>query len=365
MSQAITSAREIHLVQRPHRMPTTDDFALVEVDLPAPGPGEVQIKNLSMSVDPYMRPRMIDRESYIPPFPLNRVLEGEAVGIVTVSNHPDWQPGDLVMNFKGWRTAFNTSGDPASADLDPVTAKRKVITKLPTLPVPPDYYLGVLGTVGITAWVGLKIVGEMRGGETVLISGAAGGVGHLAGQIARQYGCFVIGSAGSQEKCEFLVKQCGFDAAFNYKTEDLDAAIKQRAPDGLDIYFDNVGGDMVEAALNNMRDFGRIVTCGMISDYSALDSEPQGIKSYFQVIARQLTIRGYVVGSYLDRYEEFVGEMLPWMQAGMIHFEQTTYQGLDQAVEGFLGLFNGTNTGKTLIKLADQCSPPVPVSESS
>jgi NADPH-dependent curcumin reductase CurA len=353
MHKRTNQTRQIHLVRRPVGMPVAEDFAMVDVDLPELGMGEIQVKNLYMSVDPYMRPRMIARDSYIEPFELDSVLEGEAVGVVTHSKHSDWAVGDLVLSFKGWREAFNASGDPVTPRGDALSEKRKGVTKLPSLPVPPSYYLGVLGTTGLTAYIGLKVIGEMKGGETVLISGAAGGVGHLAGQIAKQAGCFVIGSAGSSEKCDFLTQKCGFDAAFNYKTNDLEAAIANHAPDGLDIYFDNVGGDMVDAALNNMRRFGRVATSGMISDYNSLDSQPQGIRNYFQVIARELKIRGFVVMSHLDAYEQFINDMLPLIQSGNIHFEQTLYNGLDQAAEGFMGLFNGANTGKTFIKLAD------------
>jgi len=347
------TAQQIHLARRPQGMPVPEDFKLVSHNLPELKDGEILVKNISMSVDPYMRPRMVDKDSYVAPFALNAVLEGEAVGVVQESKHPEWRVGDIVLSFKGWRDYYMVSGDMPESLAGSVEDGLRQLMKPPPLDVPPSFFLGVLGTVAFTAYAGLTAIGEIKAGETIFISGAAGGVGHMAGQIAKQMGCRVIGSAGSDEKCTFIKSQCGYDEAFNYKTENLDEAIARYAPEGLDVYFDNVGGPMIDAALNNMKLGGRIVTCGMISDYNNLDGQPHGMRNYFQVIAKELTIKGFTLGSVLHLRDEFLGFVLPLLQSGEIHFEQTNYQGVDQAVNAFIGMLSGKNTGKTLIRISE------------
>ena len=357
MPTPASRAREIQLLRRPIGLPRREDFALVEVDLPELAAGELQVKNLYISVDPYMRPRMDLGDSYVAPFALNEALEGMAIGVVVASKHDAWQVGDLLSSFNGWRDYFNVEGDLAhtvpGADDSDFDIMRATLTRLPHTSLSPACYLGVLGPVGLTAYVGLKGVGEMRGGETVFVSGAAGGVGHLAGQVAKLHGCRVIGSVGSQEKCEFLLDKCGFDAAFNYRDAELVKEIATAAPEGVDVFFDNVGGDILAAGLSNMRVGGRVVVCGMIADYNTEGEQGPVLKNYFQVVARELTIKGFVASSYIKAFPQWISDMEAWLESGDIHFEQTVYQGLENCVDAFLGLFMGKNTGKAIVRLDD------------
>ena len=355
MHQASKRAREIHLVSRPSGVPANDNFKLIEVDLPDRAEGQIQVKNLCMSLDPYMRPRMDLGDSYVAPFALNEALEAQAIGVVVASRHSAWQEGDVLSSFQGWRDYFVVDGNAehpeVSEDASEFDLMRATLMRLPDTALDPALYLGPLGGVGLSAYVGLKGVGQMKGGQTVFITGAAGGVGHLAGQIAKIHGCRVIGSAGSDAKCEFLRNTCGFDDAFNYKTSDADAALSAFAPEGFDIFFDNVGGDITGTALNHMRRFGRVVVCGMIADYNTDDSPV--LKNYFQLVASELTMRGFVATSLIEEFPEWISEMVSWLECGEIHFERTEYQGLESSVKAFQGLFQGDNTGKLLVRLAD------------
>lgn len=329
-------SREIHLVQRPTGMPSADDFALVERALVPVQDGQLLVRNHWMSVDPYMRGRMVERESYVPPFALNAAMEGGAVGEVVESRHPGFVAGDLVLSMMGWREAFVSDG--------------AGLTKLPNLPVPAQSFLGVLGMPGLTAYAGLLRIGKPKEGDVVFVSAAAGAVGATVAQIAKAKGCTVIGSAGSDAKCDWL-KSIGVDATINYRTStNLTKSLAEAAPKGIDIYFDNVGGAHLEAALHVMRPFGRIPVCGMIAGYNATEAEP-GPANIIMVIPKRLTITGFIVTDHYDMMSDFVRDMGQWMQEGKMAWQETVNDGIQSAPQAFLNLFSGANNGKMLVKL--------------
>jgi NADPH-dependent curcumin reductase CurA len=333
----MTTVREIRLKSRPQGLPTADNFEVATVELPAPAAGEVQVKNLWMTVDPYMRGRMNDVKSYVLPFQLGQALEGGAVGQVTASADPSLKPGDLVQSNFGWREGFNA---PAGQ-----------VQKLPAANLPPQAYLGAAGMPGLTAYAGLLRVAELKDGDIVFVSGAAGAVGSVVVQIAKAKGHTVIGSAGGAEKAAFL-KEIGCDAVIDYKAEaDLNAALARAAPQGIDVYFDNVGGDHLEAALNAARPFGRFALCGAISMYNATELPP-GPRNLVQCVGKQLTLRGFIVSTHWDMMGDFHRDLGEWMRAGKFTWKETVKEGIAQAPEAFLGLFKGENLGKMLVKLA-------------
>ena len=331
---AMTS-REIRLASRPTGVPTASNFTLAETTLPPLEDQQVLVRNRFMSVDPYMRGRMNDRESYVPPFGIGKVLEGGAVGVVLESRSSEFKTGDAVTSRYGWREAF------IAAPNELHTVNKAV--------QPLSVYLGTLGMTGMTAWAGLTMVG-VKAGEVIYISGAAGAVGNVAGQLAKLRGCRVIGSAGSDEKVQHLLEKCGFDAAFNYKTGPVLEQLNRAAPDGIDIYFDNVGGESLEAALSALRVHGRIIACGGISGYN--DEKPKpGPSNLFNITTKRLTMKGLIVGDWLYRQGEFENEAGAHYQAGRLKILETVVEGLDQAVEAFIGLFDGKNIGKMVVKL--------------
>jgi hypothetical protein len=329
---------EVRLKRRPVGMPSRDDFELMTVDVPEPGTGEVQVANLCMSVDPYMRGRMIDRKSYVPPFQVGETLSGGAIGQVVASAHPEYHEGDVVQSHFGWRQAF--------------TAPAGHLTRLGELTAPPSAYLGVLGMPGMTAYVGLFGAASLKDGETVFVSGAAGAVGSIAGQIARLRGCRVVGSAGGAEKTAWLTSELGFDHAFDYHQGNLLGQLREGAPDGLDVYFDNVGGDHLEAALFHMRPFGRIALCGAISQYNATEPVP-GPSNLVMAIGLGLTLRGFIVSHFDHMADDFKRDMTAWVNAGDIKYQETVYEGIEKAPDAFIGLFTGANVGKMIVRLSD------------
>uniref|UniRef100_Q0HWC2 Alcohol dehydrogenase, zinc-binding domain protein n=1 Tax=Shewanella sp. (strain MR-7) TaxID=60481 RepID=Q0HWC2_SHESR len=329
-------SNQIHLASRPTGMPTQTNFKLVEVTLPALKTGEVLVKNTWMSVDPYMRGRMIDKDSYIPPYQINEVMDGGAIGEVIESLNPQFPVGAKVSHISGWRSAFISDG----SDL----------TLLPAVNIPEQYFLGIIGMPGLTAWVGLMKVAKLKPTDTVFVSAASGAVGMVVCQIAKLNGCKVIASVGSDEKAE-LVKSLGVDAVINYKNvTDLTQALRDAAPEGIDVYFENVGGAHLEAALDVMNDYGRIPVCGMIAYYNAQTPVP-GPSNLLAINTKKLTMQGFIVMDYWDQYSEFVGQMAQWLQEGKMKSEETVYQGLEQAPDAFIGLFEGKNKGKMLVKL--------------
>ena len=329
------TSREIRLVSRPTGRPGADNFSLAQAAIGPPGEGHVLVRNLFMSVDPYMRGRMNDMASYVPPFELGKPLDGGAVGEVVESRASAFKPGDAVVSNYGWREYFVAPANelrPVSRDVQPLSL-----------------YLGALGMPGMTAWAGWKLVG-MTAGETVFVSGAAGAVGHVAGQLARIHGCRVIGSAGSAEKVLFLREACGFDNAFIYKEGSIRDQLKSAAPDGIDVYFDNVAGETLEAALSALRVHGRIIACGAISMYN--DQKPRrGPSNLFNMITKRLTMKGLIVTDWLDRQAEFQHEVGGYLRAGTLISKETVVNGIEEAVRAFMGLFDGTNVGKMVVTL--------------
>jgi NADPH-dependent curcumin reductase CurA len=333
----MTSSREVRLKQRPVGLPTEADFDLATVEVGAPADGEVLVKNLYMSVDPYMRGRMTDRPSYVPPFEIGAALQGGAVGEVVASNADGFKPGDIVSSMFGWREAF--------------TADAKQVQKLETHGLPVQAFLGVAGMPGLTAYVGLTRVAEMKAGDIVFVSAAAGAVGQVACQVARLKGCTVIGSAGGPEKAAFL-REIGVDQVIDYKAEpDLKAALKRAAPKGVDVYFENVGGAHLEAALDSARVNGRFAMCGMISLYNDEKPEP-GPSNLALVIGKRLRLQGFIVSDHFDLAPQFVAELSGWIKSGQFHYRETVDEGIAAAPAAFLKLFTGENFGKMLVKLA-------------
>ena len=330
-------SREIRLKSRPVGTPVAANFEVASVDLPEPGAGEVLVRNAWMSVDPYMRGRMYDRPSYVPPFAIGQALQGGAVGEIVKSNDPNLKPGDLVNSMFGWREAFVTVG--------------AALEKLPRENVPPQAYLGVLGMPGLTAYGGLHRIGEPKTGETVFVSGAAGAVGATVCQIAKIRGCNVVASAGTDAKLAWL-KSVGVDQGINYKTcGNLIKALQTAAPNGVDIYFDNVGGDHLEAALEVARPFARFIECGMISQYN--DTEPKpGPRNMTYIVGKRIRMQGFIVIDFADMRPQFIADMTQWVKDGRVKWEETVENGIERAPDAFLHLFTGANTGKMLVKLA-------------
>ena len=330
-----TVSREIRLASRPKGIPTAANFTRAQTELKPLQDQQVLVRNLFMSVDPYMRGRMNDRKSYVPPFEIGKVLEGGAVGEVIESRAKEFKAGDAVTSNFGWREYFIAS----PKDLHPVSREHQ----------PLSVYLGALGMTGMTAWAGLHLV-KVEAGDIVYISGAAGAVGNVAGQLAKIRGCKVIGSAGSMEKVKFLREECGFDIAFDYKTGPVVEQLKVEAPDGIDVYFDNVGGETLEAALSALRVHGRIIACGGISGYNE-DKPRPGPSNLFNITTKRLTMKGLIVRDWLDRQGEFEKEVGGYLQSGKLKNKETVVEGLDQAEEAFIGLFKGQNIGKMVVKL--------------
>ena len=333
----MTTSREIRLKSRPAGVPTPDNFELATVNLPDPGPGEVQVRNSWMTVDPYMRGRMNDVQSYVPPFQIGEALQGGAVGEVVASNDPAFKAGDTVQSFFGWREAFN--------------APAATVQKLDTHGLPPQAFLGVAGMPGLTAYVGLLKVAALKDGDVVFVSAAAGAVGQVVCQIAKLKGHTVIASAGGADKVDYL-KSLGVDHVIDYKAEpDLTAALMRAAPTGIDVYFENVGGAHLEAALMAARPFGRFALCGMISQYNATDMGA-GVRGLIMAVGKSLRLEGFIVSNHFDKQAEFVHDMSGWIASGQVKARETVEQGIENAPTAFLKLFKGENLGKMLVKLS-------------
>jgi len=331
-------SKEIRLNQRPHGMPTPEDFNVVEVDVPDPQDGEITVKNVSLTVDPYMRGRMVDRASYVAGFDLSETLTGGAIGKIVESQNSDFPVGEYVESHLGWREAW--------------TGSSRGVRKLGNLEASPSAYLGVLGMPGMTAYVGLLDVGALKEGETVFVSGAAGAVGSAVGQIAKIKGCKAIGSAGGKEKVRHLVEDLGFDHAFDYRDGHLERQILEGAPQRIDVYFDNVGGSHLQAALNCMNPNGRLPLCGAISQYNATEAVP-GPNNLAIAIGSQLTLKGFIVSNYNHLREDFIRDMTSWVNSGQLKYRETVFDGIDEMPNAFIGLFTGANTGKMIINLDD------------
>ncbi len=334
---ATITSKEIRLKNRPEGLPAKSDFELAEATLPAINDGEILVQNIYMSVDPYMRGRMYDRKSYIPPFQIGQPLEGGSVGRVVESKNEGFGVGDYVLSMLGWREYFVSGGDG--------------LTKIDPSLAPVQAYLGALGMTGMTAYVGLLHIGELKEGHAVFVSAAAGAVGSIVCQIAKLKGCYVVGSAGSDEKVAWLLEEAGIDAAFNYKTtEDVIAEVGRHFPKGIDVYFENVGGVHLEAALEHMNANGHIVMCGMISMYNDVNPVPGSVRMPY-IIQKKLTVRGFIVMDHFDKLGPFFGDMGKWVAEGKIKWRETIIDGIENAPEAFIGLFKGENLGKMIVKV--------------
>jgi NADPH-dependent curcumin reductase CurA len=328
--------REIHLASRPDGVPTPENFRIAEVDVPAPADGEVVVRNSFLSVDPYMRGRMNDVKSYVPPYAVGAVMDGGAVGEVVASRSDALEVGDQVLHALGWR--------------EYAVAPAGRFRKVDDVGLPMSAYLGVLGMPGLTAYVGLLDIAAMRPRDTVFVSGAAGAVGSLAGQIAKQRGARVIGSAGSAEKVALLTDTLGFDAAFNYRDRPVRESLAEAAPDGIDVYSDNVGGEQLEAAIGAMTTHGRIALCGAISAYNDTKASP-GPRNLGLLIGKRITMRGFLVGDHADRMPDFVREVGGWLREGRITFQETVVEGIENTPQAFMDLLRGANAGKMVVRL--------------
>ncbi len=326
-----TTSKEIRLVRRPNGPPQLADFSLADVELPDPGDGELLIRNAYVSVDPYMRGRMNDRKSYVAPFALDEPLTGGAVGQVVASRNQRFAEGAWVCHDLGWREAALSDGRGVRL-VDPELASVSTA-------------LGVLGMTGLTAYVGLLDIGRPTAGETVFVSGAAGAVGSVVGQIAKLRGCRVIGSAGSDEKLAWL-RDLGFDEVFDYRVTNAPEALRE----GIDVYFDNVGGPTLEAAISALRTRGRVVACGAIAQYNATEP-PAGPRNLFRVVTNRLRIEGFIVSDHNDRYGAFLSEMSGWVRDGSVRYRETVVDGVENAPSAFLGLLDGANIGKMLVRV--------------
>lgn len=326
-------SREFRLASRPKGMPTPANFEFLTVDIGEPADGQILVRNLVLSVDPYMRARMNDAKSYVPPFQVGATLEGGAVGRVVASRAAGFAPGDLVLSMFGWREYF--------------VADTKTVKKLDPAVEPISAWLGVLGVTGLTAWAGLDLL-RLEAGDRLFVSGAAGAVGMIAGQLARIRGCTVIGSAGSAEKVRLLTEELGFHAAFNYRDGDVYRQLMAAAPQGIDGYFDNVGGDHLEAAISAMRPHGRIAACGSISGYNEPTPGPRNMPL---IIGKRLTIQGFIVIDHAAQTAAFEAEIIPLLANGSVKALETTVRGIEHTATAFLSLFTGANTGKMLVAL--------------
>ena len=327
----MTDSREIHLVRRPDGLPKPEDFAVVAAALPDPAEGELMIQNLLMSVDPYMRPRFNGDQA------LGEALIGGGIGRVTASRNAKFAQGDIVRHGEGMRERFISDGRGLS-----------IIKPDPDLPL--SVHMHALGGTGLTAYGGLLETGKLKDGEQVFVSTAAGAVGSVAAQIAKIKGCYVVGSTGSDAKAAWLRDVAGLDAVINYKTQPLGPALKAATPKGLDVYFENVGGAHLDAALTRMNPNGRIPVCGMISTYNGAGA---GVNNLFALIYGRITMQGFVASDFAHLSARFASDMTGWLKSGQMKYQETVLDGFERAPEGLIGLFEGRNAGKMIVRVAE------------
>jgi NADPH-dependent curcumin reductase CurA len=325
-------SREVHLVERPQGLPVPAQFRIVETDVPDPEDGQVLVQNIYMSVDPAMRPRLAG------PTALNEAMMGGTIGRVLKSRNAAFKEGDHVQSMHGFRECFVSDG--------------KGLSSLDVDGMPLVAYMSVLGLTGLTAYGGLLIIGALQDRENVFVSAAAGAVGSIAAQIAKIKGCYVIGSAGSDEKCHWLKEELGLDAVINYKTAELRASLKAAAPRGIDVYFENVGGEHLNAALPRMNALGRIAVCGMISAYNNFGAVSEPVTTLSNMIYNRVMMRGFVYYEFESKRAQFLQDMKSWIKQGRVKYRTTILQGIEQAPNALIGLFTGANTGKMVVQLA-------------
>jgi NADPH-dependent curcumin reductase CurA len=329
------SNRQWILRKRPEGEIKAGDLELVDQPIPVPGPGQILVRTLYLSLDPTNRIWMSDMEQYMPPVQLGDVMRGGTIGVVEQSNNADFAPGDIVNTFTGWQEYVVADGAQKMAKGVPLPA-----------------YMSVLGATGATAYFGLLDLGQPKPGDTVVVSAACGAVGSIVGQIAKLKGCRTVGIAGSDEKCRHAVQNLGFDACINYKTEDMRAALKRECPNGIDIDFENAGGEILDAVMDNLAMRARIVLCGMISQYNAATPPPG--PSLTNVLMKRARIEGFIIIDYLPRFGEFFAQMGPWVAAGKIKYDTTIVPGIENALSALDMLFTGGNTGKLLIQVSEE-----------
>lgn len=333
-----TQSREVRLASRPKGEPTLDNFAFATVEVPDPMPGEVLVRNVCMSVNPYMRGRMNDSKSYVPPFQIGRPLEGGAEGRVVASRDEKLPVGTFVQSFLGWREFF----------VAPASSLQIVDTGL----APPSAFLGILGITGLTAWVGLFRIADLKKGETVFVSGGAGAVGSAACQLAKMRGCRVLASASSEDKVAYLRNELKVDYAFSYRDGEPLEHLKKGAPEGIDVYFDNTGGSQLEAALHVLRNYGRVAFCGGIANYNTPVPGPRNLTL---AIGKRLRLEGFIVSDHLKDLPAFLAEAIPALKSGKLINRETVVEGLDAAPAALLDLLHSgaSNIGKMIVKLSD------------
>ncbi len=331
--------KQVRLSSRPSGWVTPDNFELTDATTGEPGDGEVLVRNIFLSVDPYMRGRMNDVKSYIPPFQIGEVLQAGVIGQVVATNFDAIAEGDYVMGMLGWENYSICDG--------------RLLRKLPQSSAPLSWHLGILGMPGMTAYVGLMKIAEAKKGEHVFVTAASGAVGSVVGQLARIHGCRVAGSAGSDQKVALLKEELGYNAAFNYKSSaSLPASVKEACPDGVDVLFENVGGEILEAVLWHMRDYGRIALCGMIADYNEQEPQP-GPRGMMLMIGRRLSMRGFIVTDHPEACEEYVEKAIGWISDGQLKYRETVAEGIENAAQAFIDMLKGGNTGKQIVQLSE------------
>jgi NADPH-dependent curcumin reductase len=327
--------KQVLLANRPTGWVKESDFRIVETPVPAPGEGHVLVKNSYLSLDPYMRGRMNDARSYAAKAELGEVMTGETVGEVIESRSAKFAKGDWVAGRVGWQQYAISDG----------SNLRKIDTQL----APPSAHLGVVGMPGVTAYVGLLDIGQPKAGETVVVSAASGAVGSVVGQIAKLKDCRVVGVAGGKEKCDFVVKELGFDACIDHRAGDLDAALAAAAPKGVDVYFENVGGPLLDAVLLRCNPFARIPLCGMVSQYNA--TERYGAKNLMMAVGMRIRLQGFIVSDHMQRWPEALRQLGQWVRDGKVKYRESVAEGLENAPRAFIGMLKGENFGKQLVKL--------------
>jgi NADPH-dependent curcumin reductase CurA len=331
----MTTNLQVLLASRPAAAVTRENFRVVETPLPALQEGEVLVRNEWLSLDPYMRGRMSDAKSYVKPVDVGAVMTGQTVGEVVESRHPGFKAGDKVLTGLGWQRYG--------------AAKGKELRLLDVSQVPPSYYLGVLGMPGLTAWFGLLEIGKPKPGETVIVSAATGAVGSVVGQLAKAKGCRAVGIAGGREKCDYAVRELGFDACVDYKAGRLNDDLKDACPKGIDVDFENVGGVVLDTVLRRMNLFGRVVVCGLIAEYSA--AQPYAYTSMRAVLVNRIKMQGMIVFDWADRYGEALADLGSRVASGQIKYRESIVEGLENAPQGLIDLLAGKNFGKQLVKL--------------
>jgi NADPH-dependent curcumin reductase CurA len=327
-------SREVHLIERPKGLPVPEQFRIVETDVADLAEGQLLVQNIYMSVDPAMRPRLAG------PTALNEAMIGGAIGRVLKSRNAAFSVGDHVESMNGFRECFVSDG--------------KGLSKLDADGMPLVAYMSVLGLTGLTAYGGLLVIGALKDGENVFVSAAAGAVGSVAAQIAKIKGCYVIGSAGSEDKCRWLKEDLGVDVAINYKKGELRTSLKAAAAKGIDVYFENVGGEHLNAALPRMNALGRIAVCGMISAYNNFGAVSEPVTTLSNMIYNRITMRGFVYYEFESKRAQFQKDMKGWIRQGKIKYRTTIQQGIDAAPAALIGLFTGANTGKMVVQLAQE-----------